>query len=134
MGIELRLFGRTGVQVSNLCLGTMLFGTRTSPGEFYEIVDRAIDAGINFLDSANVYGRGAREEVTGRALKRNGKREGIVLATKFHGGMSDDPNSTAFPTHKQFVLRSCMRFPTLTGWGWGTGVSTNKGAIHGERG
>ena len=66
MGIEQRLFGRTGVQVSNLCLGTMLFGTRTTTEESYAIVDRAIDAGINFFDSANVYGRGGAKRSPAR--------------------------------------------------------------------
>lgn len=105
MAVELRLFGRTGVQVSSLCLGTMLFGTRTPPGEAYDICDRAIDAGINFFDSANVYGRGRSEEVTGAALKRNGKRDRIVLATKFHGAMSDDPNDRG--TSRRHIVAAC---------------------------
>ena len=105
MTIELRLFGRTGVQVSNLCLGTMLFGTRTPREESFAIVDRAIDAGINFFDSANVYGRGRSEEVTGEALKRNGKRDQIVLATKFHGAMSDDPNDRG--ASRRHIVAAC---------------------------
>ncbi|MCL4505967.1 MAG: aldo/keto reductase [Chloroflexi bacterium] len=88
--MEYRSLGRTGVKVSPLCLGCMYFGTRTEPEEAYKIVDRSLDAGINFFDTANVYARGRSEEVTGEAFKRNGKRQRIVLATKVHGRMADD--------------------------------------------
>ena len=91
--MEIRALGRTGMKVSVLCLGCMNFGGRTSADDSYAIIDRALDAGINFLDTANVYSRGKSEEVTGEALKRNGKRRQIVLATKVHGVMDDhDPN------------------------------------------
>ncbi len=91
--MEFRPLGRTGVKVSVLCLGCMMFGGRTTPEDSYAIIDRAIDGGVNFLDTANVYSRGHSEEVTGEALKRNGKRSRIVLATKVHGTMADDdPN------------------------------------------
>ena len=91
--MEYRSLGRTGVQVSALCLGCMNFGGKSTPEDSYAIIDTAIDAGINFLDTANVYGRGRSEEVTGEALARNGKRQQIVLATKVHGTMADDdPN------------------------------------------
>jgi aryl-alcohol dehydrogenase-like predicted oxidoreductase len=70
-----------------------MFGWKTGPDDSYAIIDRAIDSGINFLDTANVYSRGRSEEITGEALKRNGKRDRIFLATKVHGTMSDDdPN------------------------------------------
>ena len=85
--MEYRSLGRTGMKVTPLCLGCMMFGGKTSPEDSYAIIDRAIDAGINFLDTANVYSRGRSEEVTGEALKRNGKRNSIVLATKVHGAM-----------------------------------------------
>jgi aryl-alcohol dehydrogenase-like predicted oxidoreductase len=88
-----RSFGRTGMKVTPLCLGCMMFGGKTTPDDSYAIIDRALDAGINFLDTANVYSRGRSEEVTGQALKRNGKRQKVVLATKVHGRMADDdPN------------------------------------------
>ncbi len=91
--MQYRSFGRTGVKVSELCLGCMMFGGKTTPEDSYDIIDKAIEAGINFLDTANVYSRGRSEEVTGEALKRNGKRHQIVLATKVHGTMADDdPN------------------------------------------
>ncbi len=93
MAMEHRSLGRTGTRVSNLCLGCMMFGGKTGPEESYAIIDRALDAGIQFLDTANVYSRGRSEEVTGEALKRNGKRDRVVLATKVHGVMADDdPN------------------------------------------
>lgn len=104
--MEYRLLGRTGVKVSPLCLGCMMFGGKTSPEDSYPIIDRAIDAGINFLDTANVYSRGRSEEVTGEALKRNGKRQQIVLATKVHGTMDDnDPNAQG--TSRRHIIEQC---------------------------
>ena len=104
--MEYRMFGRTGVQVSPLCLGCMLFGGKTAPEDSYAIIDRAIDAGINFLDTANVYSRGRSEEVTGEALKRNGKRHQVVLATKVHGTMDDtDPNARG--TSRRHIIEQC---------------------------
>lgn len=90
---DYRLFGRTGVKVSPLTLGCMMFGRRTELDDSLRIIDRAIDAGINVLDTANGYSRGRSEEFTGEALKRNGKRGKVFLATKVHFPMSDeDPN------------------------------------------
>ncbi len=104
--MEYRSLGRTGVQVSVLCLGCMMFGGRTEPEDSYAIIDRALDAGINFLDTANVYSRGRSEEVTGEALKRNGKRDKIVLATKVHGRMDDDdPN--AWGNQRRHIIEQC---------------------------
>src|SRR3954447_11407585 len=92
--MEHRQLGRTGVQVSLLCLGCMMFGGKTGPEESYAIIDRAIEAGVNFLDTANVYSPGRSEAVTGAALTRKGKRRQVVLATKVHGTMDDDaPNA-----------------------------------------
>ncbi|GIV96733.1 MAG: aldo/keto reductase [Herpetosiphonaceae bacterium] len=104
--MEYRSLGRTGVQVSALCLGCMMFGGKTSAEDSYAIIDRAIDAGINFLDTANVYSRGRSEEVVGEALRRNGKRHEIVLATKVHGRMSDDdPN--AWGNSRRHIIEQC---------------------------
>src|SRR5215210_4245796 len=104
--MEHRQLGRTGVQVSALCLGCMMFGGRTGPDESYAIIDRALDAGINFLDTANVYSRGRSEEITGQALKRNGKRDRVVLATKVHGRMADDdPNAQG--TSRRHIIAEC---------------------------
>jgi len=84
----------------------MMFGGKTSPEDSYVIIDRALDAGINFLDTANVYSRGRSEEVTGEALKRNGKRHQVVLATKVHGTMDDnDPN--AYGTSRRHIVEQC---------------------------
>lgn len=104
--MDYRSLGRTGVQVSPLCLGCMMFGRRTSAEDSYVIIDRALDAGINFLDTANVYGRGRSEEIVGEALKRNGKRHLVVLATKVHGRMSDDePN--AWGNSRRHIIEQC---------------------------
>lgn len=104
--MEHRTLGRTGVKVSPLCLGCMMFGGKTTPEDSYVMIDRAIDAGINFLDTANVYARGNSEKVTGEALKRNGKRAQIVLATKVHGRMDDnDPNAAG--SSRRHIIEQC---------------------------
>ncbi len=104
--MEYRLLGRTGVKVSPICLGAWMFGLQTQPDDAYQIIDTALDAGINFLDTANVYSRGTSEEITGEALKRNGKRNRIVLATKVHGTMADDdPNMQG--TSRRHVIEQC---------------------------
>ncbi|HEY6881629.1 MAG TPA: aldo/keto reductase [Polyangiales bacterium] len=91
-GLERRFLGRTGLRVSSLTLGAMNFGGRTSAEESEAIIDRALAAGINFIDTANVYNKGRSEEVVGTALKKNGRRGSIVLATKVHGNVhADDP-------------------------------------------
>lgn len=88
-----RPFGRTGVQVAPLALGTMMFGLRTEFDESARIIDRALDAGMNLIDTANIYGRGRSEEFTGAALKQNGRRQHVFLASKVHLPMHDvDPN------------------------------------------
>src|SRR6201747_1162009 len=90
--MERRPLGRTGVQVSNLCLGTMMFGAWGEPdhAESIRIIHAALDAGINFVDTADVYSAGESEEIVGKALK--GRRDNVVLATKFWGPMGEDPN------------------------------------------
>jgi aryl-alcohol dehydrogenase-like predicted oxidoreductase len=104
--MEYRSLGRTGVKVSVLCLGCMMFGGRTNAADSATIIDRALDAGLNFLDTANVYSRGRSEEVTGEALKRNGKRGRVVLATKVHGVMADDdPNMQG--NSRRHIVEQC---------------------------
>jgi len=90
--MEYRPLGRTGVQVSPLCLGTMMFGAwgNADHDDVIRIVHRALDAGINFVDTADVYSNGESEEIVAKALA--GRRDEIVLATKFHGRMGDGPN------------------------------------------
>jgi aryl-alcohol dehydrogenase-like predicted oxidoreductase len=89
--------GRTGLTVSRICLGTMNFGPETDEPTSFSIMDSALEAGINFFDSANVYGRskgrGATEEIVGRWLAQGGgRREKVVMATKLYGDMGDWPN------------------------------------------
>ena len=87
MSSDYRLLGRTGVRVSPLCLGTMLFGGKASTADACDMVDFAIDSGVNFIDTANVYVNGESEKTVGAALKRNGHRDFVVLASKCHGNM-----------------------------------------------
>jgi aryl-alcohol dehydrogenase-like predicted oxidoreductase len=87
-----RQLGHTGVEVSNLCLGTMMFGAWGNPDheESIRIIHAALDAGVNFVDTADVYAGGESEEIVGKALR--GRRDDVVLATKVHGSMGDDRN------------------------------------------
>src|ERR671914_1508594 len=87
-----RNLARTGVHVSPLCLGAMMFGPMGNPDhdDCVRIVHRALDAGVNFVDTADVYSAGESEAIVGKALA--GRRDDVVLATKFHGPMGEDPN------------------------------------------
>ncbi len=102
--MDYRTLGRTGVKVSPLCLGAMMFGAwgETDHGESIRIIHRALDAGINFIDTADVYSRGESEEIVGKALA-GGRREHVVLATKVHGKMGDDPNE--FGNSRRWIIR-----------------------------
>ena len=88
-----RTLGSTGTKVTPLCLGAMMFGQIGNPDheDSIRIIHRALDAGINFIDTADIYSQGESEEIVGKALT-GGKREHVVLATKVHGSMGDDPN------------------------------------------
>jgi aryl-alcohol dehydrogenase-like predicted oxidoreductase len=101
--MEYRVLGRTGVSVSNLCLGAMMFGSWGNPDhdESVRIIHRALDAGINFIDTADVYSQGESEEIVGQALK--GRRDDVVLATKFHGAMGKDPNQQG--SSRRWIIR-----------------------------
>jgi aryl-alcohol dehydrogenase-like predicted oxidoreductase len=98
------ILGRTGVSVSKLCLGTMMFGAWGNPDhdESIRIIHTALDAGINFVDTADVYARGESEEIVGKALA-GGRRDTIILATKFHGTMGDDPNQQG--ASRRWIIR-----------------------------
>src|ERR1700722_3445953 len=87
--MDLRNLGRTGIRVSPLCLGAMMFGSmgNTDHDECLRIIHTALDAGINFIDTADVYSLGESEEIVGKALR--GRRDEVVLATKVHGVMGD---------------------------------------------
>jgi aryl-alcohol dehydrogenase-like predicted oxidoreductase len=90
--MQYRRLGRTGMEVSSLCLGTMMFGAwgNTDEAECHRIVHEALDAGVNIVDTADVYAAGQSEEILGRALR--GRRDDVVLATKFHEPMGGDRN------------------------------------------
>jgi aryl-alcohol dehydrogenase-like predicted oxidoreductase len=95
--MEYTNLGRTGLKVSRLCLGTMNFGPQTDEESSHEIMDQALEQGINFFDTANVYGwevgEGITEQIIGRWLaKGGGRRDKIVLASKVYGRMGDGPN------------------------------------------
>src|SRR5215210_4033617 len=101
--MEHRSLGRTGVNVSPLCLGAMMFGAWGNPDhdESIRIIHAALDAGINFIDTADVYSRGESEEIVGKALA--GRRDDVVLATKVHGTMGDDPNQ--YGNSRRWIIR-----------------------------
>src|SRR6266567_2601701 len=90
--MEYRTLGRTGVKVSTHCLGAMMFGPwgNTDEDECVRMVHESLDAGVNFVDTADVYGEGRSEEIVGKALE--GRRDDVVLATKVHGEMGKGPN------------------------------------------
>jgi len=102
--MEYRTLGRTGVRVSPLCLGAMMFGAWGNPDhdESIRIIHRALDAGINFIDTADVYSRGESEEIVAKALS-GGRRDNVVLATKVHGTMGEDPNE--FGNSRRWIVR-----------------------------
>jgi aryl-alcohol dehydrogenase-like predicted oxidoreductase len=102
--MEHRALGRTGVEVSPLCLGAMMFGAwgNTDHEASIQIIHRALDAGINFIDTADVYSQGESEQIVGKALA-GGRRENVVLATKFHASMGDDPNQRG--NSRRWIIR-----------------------------
>ena len=117
MALEMRPLGRTGVKVSSICLGAMMFGGKTAVDDSCAIIDKAIDSGINFIDTANVYSLGKSEEATGEALKRNGRRNHIVLATKVHGVMdAEDPNMQG--NSRRHIIQQCEASLKRLGTDW----------------
>src|SRR6059036_3238722 len=105
--MEYRTLGRTGVQVSKLCLGTMMFGAWGNPDhdDSIRIIHRALDAGINFIDTADVYSAGESEEIVAKAIQ--GRRDDIVLATKFFAPMGADRNMAG--GSRRWIMRECER-------------------------
>jgi aryl-alcohol dehydrogenase-like predicted oxidoreductase len=102
--MQQRKLGATGISVSPLCLGAMMFGAWGNPDhdESIAIIHAALDAGINFIDTADVYSRGESEEIVGKALA-GGRREHVVLATKAHGTMGDDVNQ--FGNSRRWLIK-----------------------------
>src|SRR5918994_1439955 len=110
LGVEYRLLGRTGLRVSPLCLGTMNFGGQAEEAEGHRIMDRALELGINFFDTANVYGAPGlpTEEIIGRWLiQGDRRRERTVLATKVYGGRDSWPNTSRLSA--RHIRESCER-------------------------
>src|SRR5579862_2473596 len=108
--MEYTHLGRSGLSVSRLCLGTMNFGPETDETTSYRIMDAALDAGLNFFDTANVYGwkkgEGWTEQILGRWFAQGGgRREKVVLATKLYGSMGDWPNESRLSA--LHIIRAC---------------------------
>jgi aryl-alcohol dehydrogenase-like predicted oxidoreductase len=103
--MKYRAFGRTGVQVSSLCLGAMMFGQWGNPDhdESIAVIHAALDAGINFIDTADVYSAGESEEIVAKAIQ--GRRDDIVLATKFFAPMGADRNMVG--GSRRWIIREC---------------------------
>jgi aryl-alcohol dehydrogenase-like predicted oxidoreductase len=116
--MEHRPLGRTGVSVSKFCLGAMMFGAWGNPDheESVRIIHAALDAGVNFIDTADVYARGESEEIVGKALA-GGRRDAVVLATKFHGAMADDdPNQQG--SSRRWIIRAVENSLRRLGTDW----------------
>src|SRR6201986_1593979 len=88
--MQYRQLGRSGLKISPICLGTMMFGGPTDEATSTRIVAKAREAGINFIDSADAYNKGNSEQVVGRAISNS--RDGWILATKLANQIGDDPN------------------------------------------
>jgi len=110
------VLGRTGVRVSPFCLGAMMFGEWGNPdhAESVRIIHRALDAGINFVDTADVYSRGESEEIVGKALA--GRRDQVVLATKVHGAMGEGPNERG--NSRRWIVQECEASLRRLGTDW----------------
>jgi aryl-alcohol dehydrogenase-like predicted oxidoreductase len=115
--MDYRTLGRTGTKVSPLCLGAMMFGAwgNEDHDESVRIIHAALDGGINFIDTADVYSRGESEEIVGKALA-GGCRDNVVLATKVHGTMGDDPNE--FGNSKRWIRREVENSLRRLGTDW----------------
>ena len=115
--MDYRTLGRTGVKVSPLCLGAMMLGAwgNVDHEDSIRIIHRALDAGVNFIDTADVYSRGESEEIVGKALA-GGRRDRVVLATKVHGTMGDDPNE--FGNSRRWIVREVENSLKRLGTDW----------------
>jgi len=103
--MEYRKLGRSGVLVSPICLGTMNFGNSTNEDDSFAIMQKAVEGGINFFDTANVYNKGESESITGKFLKENNLREQIVLATKVFSRVGDQPNDAG--GSRFHIIKAC---------------------------
>lgn len=103
--MEYRLLGRTGVRVAPIAIGTMNFANPTAEDEAARIIDRALDAGLNLIDTADMYNNGASEELIGRALAASGRRHEVILATKAHFPTGPGPNERG--NSRLHLIRAC---------------------------
>ena len=103
--MDYRLLGRTGVKVAPLCLGTDNFANPTPEDESVAIINRALDAGINLIDTSNSYAKGESERIIGRTLKENGRRHDIILATKAHYPTGPGPNDRG--NSRLHLMKAC---------------------------
>ena len=103
--MQYRALGRTGLKVSQLCLGTMMFGGKTDEEESFRIIDHAINEGVNFIDTADVYAGNESERILGKALAGEGKRDNIILATKFNFANPADRNARGLS--RRHVINAC---------------------------
>jgi aryl-alcohol dehydrogenase-like predicted oxidoreductase len=103
--MKFRTLGRTGLKVSPLCLGAMMFGAygNRDHDDSISIIHAALEAGVNFIDTADVYSAGESEEIVGKAIA--GRRDDIVIATKVHGNMGEDPNMAG--NSRRWIIREC---------------------------
>ncbi|MEU8181213.1 aldo/keto reductase [Micromonospora sp. NPDC049047] len=115
--VDQRPFGRTGVRISSLTLGAMNFGQRGNPDheDGIRIIHRALDAGINAIDTADVYSHGESEEIVGKALA-GGRRDDIFLATKFHGQVGDNPQHRG--NSRRWIIRAVEHSLRRLGTDW----------------
>jgi aryl-alcohol dehydrogenase-like predicted oxidoreductase len=115
--MEHRHLGRTGVSVSKFCLGAMMFGAwgNSDHDESIRIIHAALDAGINFVDTADVYGQGESEEIVGKALAGS-RRDDVILATKFHNAMGEDPNRQG--NSRRWIVRAAEDSLRRLGTDW----------------
>ena len=103
--MDYRILGRSGVKVSPLGLGTDNFANPTLPKESIQIINRAIDAGINFLDTANTYAKGESERIIGKAFKESGGRDKVLIATKVHYRVGKEPNDAG--NSRLHIIKAC---------------------------
>ena len=103
--MEYRPLGRTGIQVSQICLGTMMFGGKSGEPESCRVIDHAIDRGVNFIDTADVYAGNESERIVGKALEKDNRRDNIILATKFNFANPADRNAKGLS--RRHVINAC---------------------------
>ncbi len=105
MSVEYRALGRTGVQVSQFCLGTMMFGGKADKAESLRIIDHALERGVNFIDTADVYTGNESERIVGEGLSSGARRQETILATKFNFPQGDDVNARGLS--RRHLIAAC---------------------------